>query len=268
MELDRARTSFEQRGLKLAALSYDSVAVLRTFAQRVKLGFPLMSDPGSRVIDEFGLRNTGAKPGAIDFGVPHPGIFVLEPNGRVRAKFFDERYQVRSMPETILASLFGGPAQKETVDEEKATPHLTLKTRLAPNPARPGNRLLLTVEVQLPPKMHVYAPGVKGYRPTSLVLDANPDLEVGDTKWPRSRNLRLPAIKETARVFDRSFVASQEITILHTVRPKKLEVRGVFEYQACDDKICYVPERVPLTFVVDVVPLDAQRVPAELQRKP
>lgn len=242
--------------------------VLRTFAARVKLGFPLMSDTDSRVIDVFGLRNTAAKPGALDFGVPHPGIFVVEPSGRVRAKFFEEKYQVRAMPETILANLFGGPAPRETVDETKSTPHLTLKTRLAPNPARPGNRLVVTIEAELPARMHLYAPGVKGYQPVSLVLDATPEIEVHAVKWPRSRNLHLPVIKETVPVFDRSFVATRELTILHTVRPKQLQITGAFEYQACDDKICYVPERVPLRFTVDVVPLDSERVPENLRRKP
>ena len=30
---------------------------------------------------------------------------------------------------------------------------------------------------------------------------------------------------------------------------------GTLEYQACDDKICYAPAKVPLSFALELTPL-------------
>jgi hypothetical protein len=36
-------------------------------------------------------------------------------------------------------------------------------------------------------------------------------------------------------------------------------ITGTFEYQACDDKVCFTPQSVPLSWTVAVKPLDLER---------
>ena len=36
---------------------------------------------------------------------------------------------------------------------------------------------------------------------------------------------------------------------------KTVTIEGQLEYQACDDKVCYAPGRVPITFTLDLAPL-------------
>jgi hypothetical protein len=36
-------------------------------------------------------------------------------------------------------------------------------------------------------------------------------------------------------------------------------IAGTFEYQACDDRLCFTPQSVPFSFVVGLRPLDTQR---------
>jgi len=31
-----------------------------------------------------------------------------------------------------------------------------------------------------------------------------------------------------------------------------VRISGRLEYQACDDKVCYAPTRIPISFVLDV----------------
>jgi hypothetical protein len=33
-------------------------------------------------------------------------------------------------------------------------------------------------------------------------------------------------------------------------------ITGALEYQACDDKVCFNPARVPISFTISVTPLD------------
>ena len=46
-----------------------------------------------------------------------------------------------------------------------------------------------------------------------------------------------------------------------------VSVEGVFRYQACDDKVCYAPDQVPLKWTFPVAALDSERVPAELRKR-
>ncbi len=41
----------------------------------------------------------------------------------------------------------------------------------------------------------------------------------------------------------------------------ELKITGKLRYQACDDKICYLPETVPLEWTLKVEPLDRERAP-------
>ena len=46
-----------------------------------------------------------------------------------------------------------------------------------------------------------------------------------------------------------------------------LKISGSFEYQACDDEICYRSQRVPLQLELELEPLDRVRSPEPLRRK-
>jgi len=93
VELESQRDALKRRGLGLAAVSYDSVAILKDFATRKKIAFPLLSDPESRVIRAFGILNEADyPPGQLAHGVPYPGTFVIDAQAVVRYKFFEKTY--------------------------------------------------------------------------------------------------------------------------------------------------------------------------------
>jgi hypothetical protein len=39
-----------------------------------------------------------------------------------------------------------------------------------------------------------------------------------------------------------------------------LTITGTFAYQACDDKVCFAPQSIPLSWSIAVKPLDRERV--------
>src|SRR5215475_6210994 len=119
----------------------------------MKIGFPLLSDDGSQVIRSFGILNTTVKPGNPDDGVPYPGIFVIDASGKVTAKYFEEKYQERFAPATILSKQFKafvGPRL------EQRTEQLKIAAQLSEDKVRPGHRVSLVADIELPSKMHVY----------------------------------------------------------------------------------------------------------------
>jgi len=86
------------------AISYDSVEVLNRFAAKQSITFPLLSDPESRTIEAYGIRNQEAKGSRID-GVPHPGTFIIDADGVIVAKLFHEGYKKRHTGSEILGAV-------------------------------------------------------------------------------------------------------------------------------------------------------------------
>lgn len=87
----------------MVAISFDTAEVLRRFALKSGIQFPLLSDVGSKTIDLFGIRNPEASEGSK--GIPYPGTFILDRKGVIRAKLFLEGYSERHPPSIIAQAL-------------------------------------------------------------------------------------------------------------------------------------------------------------------
>ena len=77
----------------------------RIFTANRGILFPLLSDPGSEVIDRYNLRDPQYKPGSRAFGVPRPIIFVLDRKGVIKAKLYEETYKTRPPLALVLETL-------------------------------------------------------------------------------------------------------------------------------------------------------------------
>ncbi len=87
--------------MQVVAISYDDQKILQAFAEQREIEYPLLSDSDSKVIDKFKIRNEEVKGGRID-GVPYPGTFVIDTNGKVVAKLFHEGYRKRHAAADII----------------------------------------------------------------------------------------------------------------------------------------------------------------------
>ena len=74
--------------IKVVGISYDSVDVLKAFAEKRKITFPLLSDPDSKTIKAYGLLDAAAK--GKQEGIAYPGTMVVGTDGGTRAKLFHE----------------------------------------------------------------------------------------------------------------------------------------------------------------------------------
>ena len=92
----------EDVGVQIVGISYDDPKVLKTASERMKITFPLLSDPDSNTIDAYHIRNESAKGRAV--GVPSPGTFILDREGVIRAKLFLEGYRERHTTEALITA--------------------------------------------------------------------------------------------------------------------------------------------------------------------
>ena len=98
--MQRDLPALEAAGLHVVGISYDEPAVLKRFADQMKISYPLLSDPESRTIEAYHIRNEAAKGKAQ--GVPHPGTFILDRQGVIRAKLFLENFRERHSTEALI----------------------------------------------------------------------------------------------------------------------------------------------------------------------
>lgn len=271
IQLQAAKERFEKQGLKVAGISYDDVEILKYFSGRRKIEFPLLSDPDSKIIRQYQVLN--AEAAGPNAGMARPGYFYIDSEGVIREKFFEAKYRERLTGNTLLSKLF--PELGEEVSDPVQAPHLQLRVGQSDRVAVPGNLVTLTAEVHLPPDVHVYAPGTKGYRTIKLAVDAGPEFEIKQASYPAAKILYLPAIQERVPVFEGTFRIRQEVKI-NTATDfsgalgqdgKSVTVQGNLEYQACDTKICYLPASVPVAWQLQVLPLDRQRAPEDIRHK-
>jgi peroxiredoxin len=271
IQLQAAKERFEKQGIKLAGISYDSVEILKYFSDRKKIDFPLLSDPDSKIIRMYQVLNAEAV--GANAGMARPGYFFIDTEGMIREKFFEAKYRERLTGNTLLAKLF--PELGEEVTDTVAAPHLQLTVGQSDRVTVPGNLVTLTAEVRLPPEVHVYAPGTKGYKAVKLAIDPLPDFEVRQASYPSAKILYLPAIQERVPVFEGAFRIRQELKVNSMAEfsgalgadGKRVTVKGVLEYQACDSKICFLPSSVPAEWQFQIVPLDRQRAPEDIRHK-
>ena len=95
----------EKRGYRIAALSYDSPETLQAFTAKRNIAFTFLSDPKSEVIDLYQLRDPQYPPGNRAHGVPRPIIFILDKNGVIKAKLYEESFKVRPPVTEIISAL-------------------------------------------------------------------------------------------------------------------------------------------------------------------
>lgn len=291
MELQERHEELQAQGLGVAAVSYDSQEVLAAFAERKGVAdVPLLSDGDSSVIRAFGIYNhvaeEGVGPGRDDpavqadvaryvsvfganpmiVGTPFPGTFVVDREGRVTSRFFEEFYRERNTAANVMLKL--GTPLSGIAGSSGETAHLAIAASQSNPDVTVGSRFHLALDVTPKPGMHVYAPGADdlGYRVIGLHLDTPDFLRALPAEYPASEIYHFEPLDERVPVYQRPFRLVQELVVegspeaaAQLAELDALTLTGRLDYQACDDAVCFNPASVPLTWTLTVQPLDRQR---------
>jgi hypothetical protein len=177
-------------------------------------------------------------------GITQPGIIVLDSAGRVKAKYFDAHYTAAA----VLAHI----APWSPAGEAHSGRHIDLTSSASNMQVLPGDRIALILDASLKPGMHVYAPGAEGYIPISWTLNGSTAYTAHAVEMPAPRILYLAAIDEKAPVFEGRFRLIRDVTVARSQPAGDLTIEGELKYQACDDRMCYLPETVPLNWTLRV----------------
>lgn len=103
--LVEVQEQFAALGFTVAAMTYDPVATLKQAEEEYGATFPLLSDEGNTHVKAMGILNTQYSPGERAYGIPYPGIFVLDAQGVIRAKLAEEDYKMRPEFSLVLDAI-------------------------------------------------------------------------------------------------------------------------------------------------------------------
>jgi len=115
---------------------------------------------------------------------------------------------------------------------------------------------MLIVDVVPKPTMHVYAPGEKDAIPVTLSLTPDKSIKAAPPQFPPAEKYHFEALKLTQLVYSKPFRITQRVSVAATARGRAnggtLPISGTLRYQACDDKVCYVPKSVPISWELEI----------------
>jgi len=264
---------------------------MAAFSKQGGIAFPLLSDQGSATIKKYGLLNplveqafgpnrddpevkaeiekyvsvVGAR--RDQAGMAFPGTFVLDRSGRVTARYFEDFYVERNTVSSLLVKLDDKPGAP-VAGTRVSTNHLDVTTYVSDPTVAPGNHFSVVLDVEPHARLHVYAPGAEkfGYRVVSLALDKNQYIRALPIRYPASEIYDFKPLKQRVPVFQKPFRLAQEMVLdgspagQEALRGKEdVTITGTLQYQACDDKICYNPVSLPVSWKVSLRALIRER---------
>jgi len=270
VELGGEVERFRERGLGLAAISYDSVPILENFTQRREIPYPLLSDPESEVIRAFGLLNPEYPEGHRNHGLPLPGMVVMDAEGTIVAKYFEDGYR----PRRTAGSVFVREGAPGDGGRQLQGEHFAVTASLSDATAVPGNRVTLVLDIEMEEGHHAYAPGDHSYRGLSLRLEPDPLIEAHHTELPEPTEFHFVPLDETVPVYEGRFRVLKDVTLATgSEAASAIEagpehtLHGVVGYQVCSDRICYPPGELAVSWSFTLKPLDRERAPEPLRRR-
>ncbi len=95
--------SYRDAGLGVVVITYDDPELQQAFVERTGAEFPLLSDIDTETFTALGILNQEYQPGDGSYGIPYPGVLVIDRAGTVRAKVFVDGYQTRVSAAATLA---------------------------------------------------------------------------------------------------------------------------------------------------------------------
>lgn len=102
IQLQEYKAKFDAAGIGLVAITYDEPALQQAFIDKHGIEYPILHDVNTATFYTLGILNEKYQKGDSAYGIPHPGMIVIDSNGQIAGKLFLEAYSVRVSAEASL----------------------------------------------------------------------------------------------------------------------------------------------------------------------
>ena len=254
--------TLQANGIAPFAISPDPQDLLRRFSEKFAVTYPLLSDVDSRVIREFGIFNEHIPEDHPWFGIPYPGTFMIDKDGRVFDRTFFADHMVRESVNDMLQGSYRIVDLERGEIQTLVTSHLEARVYFSSPTVRPAQRTVLTIEIELAEGMHVYGrPLPDGYIPVEVSVEGGEVLELVEVEYPVAKELGFEVIGETLPAYEGRLALKAHC--LGRAREKQhARIRVQLRYQACDKHECYLPQTLDFDLPLEVLPHDWEQLDA------
>src|SRR5207245_10606343 len=113
-----------------------------------------------------------------------------------------------------VASILGRLGQHVRMHATKiAGAHVMVTSYATDDVAAPGTHFSLVLDVTPGPRVHVYAPGARDYRPAAMSVEPQPRLVLKAPQYPKSEEYFFKPLKEHVPVYQHPFRIVQDVTL-------------------------------------------------------
>jgi cytochrome c biogenesis protein CcdA len=126
----------------------------------------------------------------------------------------------------------------------QSAPRATVTPFVSADRVTAGQSLRVALQVSLPEKTHVNsnAPRDPNLIPLTLAFDSPAGISVAEVVYPPATDLKQEDLPEPLLVFEREFLIGVELKIAGDAKPGTMTVPVRMRYQACNDKMCFLPQ--------------------------
>ncbi|MBX7256343.1 MAG: thioredoxin family protein [Candidatus Hydrogenedentes bacterium] len=128
---------------------------------------------------------------------------------------------------------------------------------------KPGGSIHAAVSLTIQQGWHVNGnkPLEEFLIPTAFTFEASEGIVVGQTIYPEAKNVKLGFSDSPVAVYEGTVVVGVEFSVATDASPGLKTVPATLRYQACNDKQCLAPAKLPVEFAINVVAADADVQP-------
>lgn len=116
--------------------------------------------------------------------------------------------------------------------------------------------VLFRLKIAKPWYIHGAGKGESALIPTSLAFQKTPGLEVTDIKFPQAEKKKFDFSPRPIDVLSGEILVRATLRVQQKASLGKRVIQGHLSYQACEGARCRMPEEVPVSLTVNLVPSD------------
>ncbi len=87
--------AYEAAGVGIVVITYDTPELQQAFVDAGNITYPFISDIDAATMIALGVLNEQNEPGEPSYGIPHPGVFVVNLDNEIVGKIFIDSFRER-----------------------------------------------------------------------------------------------------------------------------------------------------------------------------
>ncbi|MEM7218194.1 MAG: redoxin domain-containing protein [Pseudomonadota bacterium] len=102
VKLNDLKDQFGAIGVGVVGMTFDKPDIIAKFHAKWDIDYPVLRDVDRAHVEAWGIRNEEYGEGTFAYGIPHPGVVLLAPDGEILAKWAEKGYRSRADWSTVL----------------------------------------------------------------------------------------------------------------------------------------------------------------------